>query len=57
VFKKLLFAVVAFGCLGLVGFGVLAWQPTIAPAAGTDAFAGVHQTPRRTPDLSQAGRA
>ena len=33
VLKKLLFAVVALRCLGLVAFGVLAWQPTIAPAA------------------------
>jgi len=31
VFKKLLIAVVALGCLGLIGFGVLAWEPTIAP--------------------------
>src|ERR1700730_9152256 len=31
VFKKLLIAVVALGCLGLAGFGVLAWQPAIAP--------------------------
>ena len=30
-FKKLLIAVVALGCLGLIGFGVLAWEPTIAP--------------------------
>ena len=30
-FKKLLIAVVIFGCLGLAGFGVLAWQPAIAP--------------------------
>jgi mono/diheme cytochrome c family protein len=33
VFKKLLIAAVALGCLGLVGFGVLAWEPTIAPIA------------------------
>jgi mono/diheme cytochrome c family protein len=31
VFKKLLIAVVIFGCIGLPGFGVLAWQPAIAP--------------------------
>jgi len=31
VFKKLLIAVVALGCLGLIGFGVLAWEPAIAP--------------------------
>ena len=30
-FKKLLIAVVALGCLGLIGFGVLAWEPAIAP--------------------------
>ena len=36
--KKPLFAVVALGCLGLVSFGVLAWQATIAPAAGTVAL-------------------
>jgi hypothetical protein len=30
VLKKLLLAVAALRCLGLVGFGVLAWQPTIA---------------------------
>src|SRR6516225_9202960 len=33
VFKKLLIAAVALGCLGLVGFGVLAWEPAIAPIA------------------------
>jgi mono/diheme cytochrome c family protein len=33
VFKKLLIAVVALGCLGLVGFGILAWRPAIAPVA------------------------
>jgi len=33
VFKKLLIAVVVFGCLGLVGFGVLAWEPAIPPIA------------------------
>jgi mono/diheme cytochrome c family protein len=31
VFKKLLIAVVALGCLGLLGFGALAWRPAIAP--------------------------
>jgi mono/diheme cytochrome c family protein len=31
VFKKLLIAVVALGCLGLAGFGMLAWQPAMAP--------------------------
>ena len=31
VLKKLLIAVVALGCLGLVGFGVFAWEPAIAP--------------------------
>src|SRR6516225_6510778 len=33
VFKKLLIAALALGCLGLVGFGVLAWEPAIAPIA------------------------
>jgi mono/diheme cytochrome c family protein len=33
VFKKLLIAAVALGCLGLAGFGVLAWEPAIAPIA------------------------
>jgi mono/diheme cytochrome c family protein len=33
VFKKLLIAAVALGCFGLVGFGVLAWEPAIAPIA------------------------
>ena len=32
-FKKLLIAAVALGCLGLAGFGVLAWKPAIAPIA------------------------
>ena len=32
-FKKLLIAAVALGCLGLVGFGLLAWEPAIAPIA------------------------
>jgi mono/diheme cytochrome c family protein len=31
VFKKFFIAIVALGCLGLVGFGVLAWRPAIAP--------------------------
>src|SRR5262252_1177890 len=31
VFKKLLIAAVALGCVGLVGFGVLAWEPALAP--------------------------
>ena len=30
-FKKLLIAAVALGCVGLVGFGVLAWEPALAP--------------------------
>jgi len=38
-FEKLLIAVVALGCLGLVGFGALAWKPAIArvvpPAAAS----------------------
>jgi mono/diheme cytochrome c family protein len=34
VFKKLLIATVALGCLGLAGFGALAWKPAIAPVAG-----------------------
>jgi hypothetical protein len=33
VFNKLLVAVVALGCLGLAVFGVLAWEPAIAPVA------------------------
>jgi mono/diheme cytochrome c family protein len=33
VLKKLLIGVVALGCLGLVGFGLLAWRPAIAPVA------------------------
>ena len=32
-FKKLLIATVALGCLGLAGFGALAWKPAIAPVA------------------------
>jgi mono/diheme cytochrome c family protein len=31
VLKKLLIAAVALGCLGLAGFGLLAWRPAIAP--------------------------
>ncbi|QPF88680.1 cytochrome c [Bradyrhizobium commune] len=31
--KKLLIAIVALGCLGLAGFGALAWRPAIAPVA------------------------
>ena len=30
-FKKLLIAIIALGCLGLAGFGALAWRPAIAP--------------------------
>jgi mono/diheme cytochrome c family protein len=33
VFKKLLIATIALGCLGLAGFGALAWKPAIAPVA------------------------
>jgi mono/diheme cytochrome c family protein len=33
VFRKLLIVGVALGCLGLAGFGVLAWRPAIAPVA------------------------
>jgi len=33
VFKKLLIAIVAFGCLGLAGFAALAWRPAIVPVA------------------------
>ena len=29
--KKALFGLVALGCLGLLGFGALAWRPAIAP--------------------------
>ncbi|WP_331375189.1 c-type cytochrome [Sinorhizobium chiapasense] len=32
-FKKLLITFVIAGCIGFVGFGVLAWQPAIAPVA------------------------
>ena len=35
--KKLLFGVVVLACLGLAGFGVLAWQPVIAPIVPPDA--------------------
>jgi len=37
VVKKLLFGVVVLACLGLAGFGVLAWQPVIAPIVPPDA--------------------
>src|SRR5262249_41676811 len=30
-FKNLLITTVALGCLGLAGFGILAWRPAIAP--------------------------
>jgi mono/diheme cytochrome c family protein len=33
VLKKLLIAAVVLGCLGLAGFGALAWRPAIAPVA------------------------
>src|SRR5215470_16552746 len=41
VVKMLLIAIVALGCLGLAGFGVLAWRPVIAPVArpAPDSFA------------------
>lgn len=32
-FKKLLIATIALGCLGLAGFGALAWKPAMAPVA------------------------
>jgi len=32
-FKKVLIAIVALGCLGLAGFGILAWRPVIGPIA------------------------
>src|SRR5262245_55327618 len=32
-FKKPLIGIVALGCLGLAGFGALAWRPAIAPIA------------------------
>jgi mono/diheme cytochrome c family protein len=31
VFKRLLIAIVVLGCLGLAGFGILAWRSAIAP--------------------------
>ena len=48
--KKLLIAVVALGCVGLVGFGVFAWKPAIAPIA---------RPPARqfTPELVAKGEA
>jgi mono/diheme cytochrome c family protein len=50
VFKKLLIAVVALGCLGLAGFGMLAWQPAMAPVVppAAESFA---------PDLVAKGEA
>jgi mono/diheme cytochrome c family protein len=50
VFKKLLIVVVASGCVGLAGFGVLAWEPSLAPAAApaVETFA---------PDLVAKGEA
>src|SRR6202521_623055 len=41
VFKKLIIAVVALGCLGLAGFGMLAWRPAKAPVVppATGSFA------------------
>ena len=30
-FKRALLGLVAVGCLGLLGFGALAWRPAIAP--------------------------
>jgi mono/diheme cytochrome c family protein len=33
VFKKLLIGALALGCLGILGFGALAWRPAIAPIA------------------------
>jgi mono/diheme cytochrome c family protein len=50
VFKKLLIAVVALGCLGLAGFGMLAWQPAMAPVVppAPESFA---------PDLVAKGEA
>ena len=49
-FKKLLIAVVALGCLGLIGFGVLAWEPAIAPVVSPTAGSF-------TPDLVAKGEA
>jgi hypothetical protein len=41
---QVLIAIVALGCLGFAGFGVLAWRPAIAPVAppaqGAEKFAG-----------------
>ena len=50
VFKKLLIAVVALGCFGLAGFGMLAWQPAMAPVVppAPESFA---------PDLVAKGEA
>src|SRR5215470_7304986 len=50
VIRKLLIAVVALGCLGLAGFGVLAWRAAIVPIAlpAADSFA---------PDLIAKGEA
>ena len=50
VFKKLLIAVVALGCFGLAGFGMLAWQPAMAPVVppAAESFA---------PDLVAKGEA
>jgi mono/diheme cytochrome c family protein len=41
VLKKLFIAAVGLGCLGLVGFGILAWRPAIDPVAPppTESFA------------------
>ena len=49
-FKKLLIAVVALGCFGLAGFGMLAWQPAMAPVVppAPESFA---------PDLVAKGEA
>jgi hypothetical protein len=33
VFKKLLIGALALRCLGILGFGALAWRPAIAPIA------------------------
>jgi mono/diheme cytochrome c family protein len=50
VFKKQLIAVVALGCFGLAGFGMLAWQPAMAPVVppAPESFA---------PDLVAKGEA
>jgi mono/diheme cytochrome c family protein len=49
-FKKALFGLVALGCLGLLGFGALAWRPAIAPIStpAPDSFA---------PELVAKGKA